>query len=182
MGLGRSRTRGASRATRWNEWSRRDRINTRTRHLPPGSRWLYRVDHLSSLPVAALGVGAALAAAVALGGALAFSAEWETGFVVGTSVVTLMMVFVIQHTQSREQAATQRKLDELLRALPGAEMGLMMLEEAPEEELRGVEEKQRETKDGLRRGGDGQPASTDQVGGVARSHTMAASPEPCRSR
>ena len=61
------------------------------------------------------------------------------GFAVGTSAVTLMMVFVIQHTQGREQAATQRKLDELLRALPEAESGLMMLEEAPEEELRDVE-------------------------------------------
>ncbi len=182
MALRPSRERGTSPTTRWNEWSRRDRINTRTRHLPPGSRWLYRVDHLSSLPVAALGVGAALAAAVALGGALAFSTQWETGFVVGTSVVTLMMVFVIQHTQSREQAATQRKLDELLRALPGAEVGLMMLEEAPEEELRGVEEEQRATKDGLRRRGDRRRALSDQVGGVARSHTMVASSESCRSR
>ena len=64
------------------------------------------------------------------------SSGWETGFAVGTSVVTLMMVFVIQHTQGREQAATQRKLDELLRALPEAENGLMMLEEAAEEVLR----------------------------------------------
>jgi len=177
MTRGRTQNRGASRSIRWNDWSRRDRIVTRTRHLPSGSRWLYRVDHLSSLPVAALGMGAALAAAVALGVVLSFSSEWETGFVVGTSVVTLMMVFVIQHTQSREQAATQRKLDELLRALPGAEVGLMMLEEAPEEELREVEEEQRETKDGARRMG-----SSDQAGGVARSHTMAVSSESCKSR
>ena len=45
------------------------------------------------------------------------------------------MLFVIQHTQGREQAATQRKLDELLRALPEAESGLMMLEEASEDEM-----------------------------------------------
>ncbi len=81
-----------------------------------------------------------------------FSADWETAFVVGTSVVTLMMVFVIQHTQGREQAATQRKLDELLRALPEAESALMMLEEAPEEELLDVELVQRETRDDARDG------------------------------
>ncbi len=56
------------------------------------------------------------------------------------------MVFVIQHTQSREQAATQRKLDELLRALPGAESGLIMLEEASEETMEEVEEGQRDLK------------------------------------
>ena len=90
--------------------------------------------------------------AIGIGVITSFSADWETAFVVGTSVVTLMMVFVIQHTQGREQGATQRKLDELLRALPEAESGLMMLEEAPEEELRDVELVQRETRDGARDG------------------------------
>jgi low affinity Fe/Cu permease len=56
------------------------------------------------------------------------------------------MVFTIQHTQSREQAATQRKLDELLRALPGAAESLMMLEEAPKEFILEVEEEQREVR------------------------------------
>jgi low affinity Fe/Cu permease len=63
-----------------------------------------------------------------------------------TSTVTLAMVFVIQHTQSREQAATQRKLDELLRALPGAQTGLIMLEEASEEKMKQVEDGQRDLK------------------------------------
>ncbi len=102
-------------------------------------------------------MAATLVGAVLLGASVAFSAAWETGFAVGTSAVTLMMVFVIQHTQGREQAATQRKLDELLRALPEAESGLMMLEEAPEEELRDVELLQRETKDQARERPD--PAS-----------------------
>jgi low affinity Fe/Cu permease len=63
------------------------------------------------------------------------------GLAVGA--VTLVMVFAIQHTQGREQAATQRKLDELIRALPGADESLMMLEEAPREVMLGVEEDQR---------------------------------------
>ena len=58
-----------------------------------------------------------------------------------------MMLFVIQHTQGREQAATQRKLDELLRALPEAESGLMMLEEAPDDVMRDVEIDQRESRE-----------------------------------
>jgi low affinity Fe/Cu permease len=57
-----------------------------------------------------------------------------------------MRVFTIQHTQSREQAATQRKLDELLRAVPGAAASLMMLEEAPKETILEVEDEQREVR------------------------------------
>jgi low affinity Fe/Cu permease len=57
------------------------------------------------------------------------------------------MVFAIQHTQGREQAASRRKLDELLRALPGARERLMMLEEAPDDVLRDVVEDQRDRHD-----------------------------------
>ena len=59
------------------------------------------------------------------------------------------MVFAIQHTQAREQAATQRKLDELIRALPGASEKLMMLEEAPKEVMQKVEEDQRDVRSEL---------------------------------
>lgn len=111
-----------------------------------GSRWLYRVDHYSSLPIAAITVGVLLVSAFVVGFALRFPSGWIIAFESATSAVTLAMVFVIQHTQSREQAATQRKLDELLRALPGAKTGLMMLEEASEEVMREVEEGQRHVK------------------------------------
>jgi low affinity Fe/Cu permease len=129
---------------------RREHIVRRTQELPPTSRVVHRIDHLSSLPGASILVAAALLGAVIAGACVGFSSQWETGFAVGTSVVTLIMVFVIQHTQGREQAATQRKLDELLRALPEAESGLMMLEEASEEVLRDVENVQRETRDDMR--------------------------------
>jgi len=65
-------------------------------------------------------------------------------FEVSVSTVTLVMVFAIQHTQGREQAATQRKLDELMLALPGADDSLMMLEEASREVMLDVEEEQRD--------------------------------------
>jgi len=45
--------------------------------------------------------------------------------------ITLVMVFVIQHTQTRQQVALQHKLDELLRALPGTDERLIKLESAP---------------------------------------------------
>ncbi len=84
--------------------------------------------------------------AIVVGAVLRFSSGWIVAFEVGTSFATVMMVLVIQHTQGREQAATQRKLDELLRALPEAENSLMMLEEAPDDTMRDVERHQRESK------------------------------------
>jgi low affinity Fe/Cu permease len=45
------------------------------------------------------------------------------------------MVFAIQHTQSRQQMATQRKLDELVRSMPAADNRLIAAESASDEEL-----------------------------------------------
>lgn len=137
--------------SRWKSWSQRDRIALRTQHLTPSSRWLYRVDHYSSQPVVALFVLSLLVLSIVIGAVLRFRAGWVTPFEVGTSAVTLMMVLAIQHTQGREQAATQRKLDELLRALPEAESGLMLLEEASDRTIRTVEHEQRESRENSQR-------------------------------
>lgn len=142
-------------------WRRRYRVLPRVEQRTAGSRWLYRVDHYSSLPAAAVGVGVVLISAFIVGVILGFPNGWIIAFESGTSAVTLAMVFVIQHTQSREQAATQRKLDELLRALPEARSGLIMLEEASEETMKRVEEGQRDLK---RHAGDEDASLTPPVG------------------
>jgi low affinity Fe/Cu permease len=67
-----------------------------------------------------------------------FPARWETVFETVTSALTLAMVFVIQHTQARYQRATQRKLDELLLAVPGTDSSLLTLEHASDDELHAV--------------------------------------------
>jgi low affinity Fe/Cu permease len=135
--------------SRWKSWSQGDRIAFRTKHLTPSSRWLYRVDHYSSQPIVALLVVSLLVLSVVVGAVLRFRSGWVTVFEVGTSAVTLMMVLAIQHTQGREQAATQRKLDELLRALPEAESGLMLLEEASDRTIQTVEQEQRQSRENL---------------------------------
>jgi low affinity Fe/Cu permease len=127
-------------------WWQRYRVVPRVEQRTAGSRWLYRLDHYSSLPVTAIAVGVLLVSAFIVGVALRFPSGWIVAFESATSAVTLAMVFVIQHTQSREQAATQRKLDELLRALPEAKTGLIMLEEASEQTMKDVEEGQRDLK------------------------------------
>jgi low affinity Fe/Cu permease len=64
-----------------------------------------------------------------------FPARWETIFQTVVAALTLVMVFVIQHTQARHQRATQRKLDEILLALPGTDNALVTLEHASDDEL-----------------------------------------------
>ena len=76
-------------------------------------------------------VGAWVGASIATG----FPARWETIFQTLVAAVTLAMVFVVQHTQARHQRATQRKLDEILRALPNADNSLITLEHASDAEL-----------------------------------------------
>ena len=118
-------------------------IKKRTSQLPVLSKLLYRIDFYTSLPIVSVSVVAIFVAMLLVGVAIHFPTAWVVTFEVTVSTVTLLMVFTIQHTQGREQAATQRKLDELLRATPGAAEALMMLEEAPREFMLEVEDSQR---------------------------------------
>ena len=88
------------------------------------------------------GAGLAAAAFVAIwlvvGAWSGFPPWWETVLYSVSASVTLIMVFAIQHAQSRQQAATQRKLDELIRASSGADNRLIAAEDAPDEELQAL--------------------------------------------
>jgi low affinity Fe/Cu permease len=89
----------------------------------------------SSHAAAGISAAAAVIAWTIVGFAVGFNSWWQTTLYAVSSSVTLVMVFAIQHTQSRQQSATQRKLDELLRAQAAADNSLIAVEEAPDEEL-----------------------------------------------
>jgi low affinity Fe/Cu permease len=64
-----------------------------------------------------------------------FSDTWQLVINTATTIITFLMVFVIQNTQNRDTRAIQLKLDELLRAVHGARTGLVALETLTDEEL-----------------------------------------------
>jgi low affinity Fe/Cu permease len=67
-----------------------------------------------------------------------YSDTWQLIINTGTTIVTFLMVFLIQNTQNREGAALQAKLDELIRATTSARNELVALERLPEEEVQEV--------------------------------------------
>jgi low affinity Fe/Cu permease len=64
-----------------------------------------------------------------------FSDTWQLIINTGTTIVTFLMVFVIQNTQNRDSKATQLKLDELLRAVDKARLSFIGAEDEDEERL-----------------------------------------------
>src|SRR5438093_6031960 len=69
-----------------------------------------------------------------------YSDTWQLVINTGTTIVTFLMVFLIQRTQNHDAAATQLKLDELIRAIKGARNQLVDLEALSDEELKKLEE------------------------------------------
>jgi low affinity Fe/Cu permease len=69
-----------------------------------------------------------------------FSDTWQLVINTGTTIITFLMVFLIQNTQNRDSEAVQIKLDELVRAVQGARNAIIDLEDLDDEELQRVQE------------------------------------------
>jgi len=127
------------------------------------AKWLFRkFAHKTSV-----GVGSpwAFVAAVAIifvwavtGPFFHFSDTWQLVINTGTTIVTFLMVFLIQSTQNRDATAIHLKLDELIRAVKSARNRLVDLEDLSDEELENLREEFQ------RIGAGGQNDETSEVG------------------
>jgi len=86
-----------------------------------------------------------------LGPMFHFSDAWQLTINTGTTIITFLMVFLIQNTQNRDTEAMQIKLDELIRATQGAHNALLNLEHLEDEELEGYLEHYAELAEAARR-------------------------------
>jgi low affinity Fe/Cu permease len=121
---------------------------------PPGSQLLHSLDQLSSRPAVAWSLLVADTLWILFSIAVGFPARLETIFQSLVAALTLALVFVIQHTQAREQLVTQRKLDELLRALPRANNAVIGLEDATDDQLAEVHDGHRALRERATSGGE----------------------------
>ena len=101
----------------------------------PFSRFANWTARASGHPTAFVLAAAIILAWLATGPAFGFSDTWQLVVNTGTTIVTFLMVFLIQNTQNRDGAAVQLKLDEIIRAMQGAHNALLDLEELPEQDL-----------------------------------------------
>jgi low affinity Fe/Cu permease len=98
-------------------------------------RFALSVSHVAGSPVTFLAAVGIILLWVVTGPLFGFSDTWQLFINTGTTIVTFLMVFLIQNTQNRDAKAMHLKLDELLRAVSDARNQLVDLEDLSDEEL-----------------------------------------------
>jgi low affinity Fe/Cu permease len=97
-------------------------------------------------PAAVIGSVALVLVWALTGPIFKFSDTWQLVINTGTTILTFNMVFVIQAAQNRDGAAVQTKLNEILRAIEGADNRLIAIEDETGEQLAEAQQRHREAK------------------------------------
>lgn len=102
-------------------------------------RWAERTASAVGSPWAFMLAALTIAGWIVSGPYFHFSDTWQLVINTGTTIVTFLMVFLIQNTQNRETRIVTLKLDELLRGVEGARTGLVQLNHMTDKELEAVQ-------------------------------------------
>lgn len=105
------------------------------------TRFAQKASYWTGSPYAFTAALAMIAGWLASGPVFGYSDTWQLVINTSTTIITFLMVFLIQNTQNRDSAAMQLKLDELIRATQGAHTLLLDLEELSEDELAKIRDK-----------------------------------------
>lgn len=108
------------------------------------SRFAKSTSRLAGTPAAFMAAIGVVIVWSLTGPLFGYSDTWQLVINTGTTIITFLMVFLIQNTQNRDAEAVQIKLDELIRVTKGAHNALMNLEELGEEEFNLIREKYKE--------------------------------------
>lgn len=114
---------------------------SKTHARRPFSRFAQWVAVYSGRPVTFVVALTVICMWVATGPFFGYSDTWQLVINTGTTIITFLMVFLIQNTQNRESIAMQIKLDELIRSDADAHNALLDLEELTEKELNDLRNK-----------------------------------------
>jgi low affinity Fe/Cu permease len=104
------------------------------------ARFATRVSHLAGHYTAFMTALAIIVVWAATGPLFGFSDTWQLVINTGTTIVTFLMVFLIQNTQNRDALATHLKLDELIRAVSEADNDMINAEEESDERMKQLKE------------------------------------------
>jgi low affinity Fe/Cu permease len=99
------------------------------------SKFAHAVAHMAGTPTAFLLAMLTIVIWAITGPIFGYSDTWQLVINTGTTIVTFLMVFLIQNTQNRDALAVQLKLSELIIAVKDAENRIATIEELPEEDL-----------------------------------------------
>ena len=153
------------------------------------SRWFSRLASISARatgkPMTFMLALAVVAVWAITGPVFHYSDTWQLVINTGTTIITFLMVFLIQNTQNRDGYALQVKLDEVIRSLEGAHNALLDLEELDEQTLERIRTRYRKlaekAREQIRSGGfdigredvepDAEPADGGSSGRVRRSNS-----------
>jgi low affinity Fe/Cu permease len=118
---------------------------------PSAQEWFRRFAHRASdavgSPWAFLAGALVIVVWACFGPAFHYSDTWQLIVNTGTTIITFLMVFLIQHAQNRDSRVIQMKLDELIRAMREARTELIQMETLSDEELENMQSQFREERD-----------------------------------